>query len=112
MVTLFCWIYIESYIIWQERWIEDRSMMVNLVHEPAFSENSIFWISRNLPDRLEKGGWDVNEPWVWVGMFKWATGEETRFGISNMESPFNPQYYLVIMLIVCGVTNISLQTLN
>ncbi len=80
LVFVFSLSYIQSYLEWQGRTIWEKSVVLNLKKQPEFYKNTVFWVDSEFTRVGFKGDKEVNEPWVWIGLFRQASGDESHFG--------------------------------
>lgn len=93
---------IQNYIIWQARWITDRSIMLNLAEIQEAKQVSIFWIDDKItPVSKYKQYYSFYE---WSSIFEQVWGDESRIGfnkqyrkpnlLSEAKNAFNERYNL------------------
>ena len=70
---------IQMYLLWQARWIKDRSIIVNLRRLPDAAKYSLYEIDDQFPVSNEPH-YDI---WEWAGIFKAAWGGESRAGLDK-----------------------------
>ncbi len=73
IITSFCFQNVESYFLWQARWVMDRSVMVNLSSTPEFFKNQIYNIYKPFGNDL---GVDLENWFVYSTMFWMICGGE------------------------------------
>ena len=75
--------YIQSYLEWQGRTVWEKSLVLNLKDQPEFMKNSVLWVDSGFTELGKIGDPELNEPLVWIGLFRQASGDESHFGTEN-----------------------------
>ena len=69
---------VANYVEWQERWIKDRSIMVNLSRLPDAANYSVYWVDDQFPQFQESYRF-----YEWSSIFKAVWGGESRIGLDR-----------------------------
>ena len=82
----FSYDYVQSYLNWQGRAVWEKSLIINITKQPEFLNNSVLWVDSAFTESEKIGDTEVNEQWVWNGLFRQASNDESHFGVEIIYS--------------------------
>ncbi len=80
LIAVFTLSTINYYVVWQARWVKDRSIIIKLSEKAdKLRQFSTFWVN----DRFNIGSRRIYDFYEWSSIFKVVTGDESRVGLDD-----------------------------